>query len=266
MTTTVDGNSGGTAVTTTTLASSLPTYVPGYISGLTLSTAGSSATFSVAAGTAMDATNASAMVLTSALSKTTSAWAVGNANGALDTGAIANSTWYSVWEIMRTDTGVVDVLISTSATAPTMPASYTRKRRIGWIKTNGSAQWFTFLQIGDDFFYAQTTEASYGATQGATLTTLSMVPPNVVPYMAGYASSVNNTGTQITIAPASNSALSVTIAYSANGAGTGIYEQFGVALAAQTNSSRQIYVAVPAMSNGGTIQSSGWNDSRGKDG
>ena len=244
----------------------LSTSISNYLSGLTLSTAGSSATFSVAAGTAMDATNASAMVLTSALSKTTSAWAVGNANGALDTGAIANSTWYSVWEIMRTDTGVVDVLISTSATAPTMPASYNRKRRIGWIKTNGSAQWFSFLQIGDDFFYAQTTEASYGATQGATLTTLSMVPPSVVPYMSGYASSVNNTATSITIAPASNSALSVIIAYSANGAGTGIYEQFGVSLVAQTNSSRQIYVAVPAMSNGGTISSSGWNDSRGKDG
>ena len=244
----------------------LSASISNYLSGLTLSTAGSSATFSVAAGTAMDATNASAMVLTSALSKTTSAWAVGNANGALDTGAIANSTWYSVWEIMRTDTGVVDVLISTSATAPTMPASYNRKRRIGWIKTNGSAQWFSFLQIGDDFFYAQTTEASYGATQGATLTTLSMVPPSVVPYMSGYASSVNNTATSITIAPASNSALSVIIAYSANGAGTGIYDQFGVSLVAQTNSSRQIYVAVPAMSNGGTISSSGWNDSRGKDG
>ena len=244
----------------------LSTSISNYLSGLTLSTAGSSATFSVAAGTAMDATNASAMVLTSALSKTTSAWAVGNANGALDTGAIANSTWYSVWEIMRTDTGVVDVLISTSATAPTMPASYNRKRRIGWIKTNGSAQWFSFLQIGDDFFYAQTTEASYGATQGATLTTLSMVPPSVVPYMSGFASSVNNTATQVTIAPASNSALSVTIAYSANGAGTGIYGQFGVSLVAQTNSSRQIYVAVPAMSLAGTIYSSGWNDSRGKDG
>ena len=244
----------------------LSTSISNYLSGLTLSTAGSSATFSVAAGTAMDATNASAMVLTSALSKTTSAWAVGNANGALDTGAIANSTWYSVWEIMRTDTGVVDVLISTSATAPTMPASYNRKRRIGWIKTDGSAQWFSFLQIGDDFFYAQTAEASYGATQGATLTTLSMVPPSVVPYMSGYASSVNNATTSITIAPASNSALSVTIAYSGNGGTSGIYEQFGVSLVAQTNSSRQIYVAVPYMSNGGTISSSGWNDSRGKDG
>jgi hypothetical protein len=59
---------------------------------------------------------------------------LGTAAGALDTGAIANSTWYHVWLIERVDTGVVDVLFSLSATAPTMPANYTRKRRIGSMK------------------------------------------------------------------------------------------------------------------------------------
>jgi hypothetical protein len=125
----------------------------GYIAGLTLSTAGSSATFAIAAGEATDSGTAAVMLLAAALSKTTSAWAVGTGNGALDTGAIASSTWYHAHLIRRPDTGVVDVLVSLSASSPTMPANYTQSRRIGAMKTNGSAQWTKFSQIGDDFLW-----------------------------------------------------------------------------------------------------------------
>jgi hypothetical protein len=116
----------------------------GYISGLIPSTAGSSATMTISAGEATDDANTCVMRLASAISKTTSAWAVGSGNGGLDTGSIANSTPYYFWEIMREDTGVVDVLISLSATAPTMPANYTLKRLIAWGKTDGSGQWESF--------------------------------------------------------------------------------------------------------------------------
>jgi hypothetical protein len=37
--------------------------------------------------------------------------------GALDTGTIPNNTWYHAWVIQHFDTGIVDVLISASATA-----------------------------------------------------------------------------------------------------------------------------------------------------
>ncbi len=121
-----------------------------YLAGCTLSTAGSSATMSIAAGVATDSTNVSMMQL-AAIAKTTSAWSVGTAQGGLDTGTIANATWYHFFVIQRTDTGVVDVLISLSATAPTMPTNYTLKRRIGSGKTNGSAQWVAFTQDGDLF-------------------------------------------------------------------------------------------------------------------
>lgn len=127
--------------------------VPNYLTGLTLSTAGSSATFGIAAGYAADVTNAALMRLSSAYTKTTSAWALGTGNGGLDTGAVANSTWYHVYLISRPDTGVVDVLFSLSASAPTMPTSYTFKRRIGSMKTNGSAQWVKFIQNGDTFMW-----------------------------------------------------------------------------------------------------------------
>lgn len=60
-----------------------PVFHRSYLAGLTLSTAGSSATFGISAGVAVDSTNAGFMSLASAYTKTTSAWAVGTATGAL---------------------------------------------------------------------------------------------------------------------------------------------------------------------------------------
>lgn len=125
----------------------------GYLSGLTLSAAGGTGTFGIAAGVATDSTAASLMALGSAYTKTTSAWAVGSGNGGLDTAAIANATWYHVYLIERTDTGVCDVLFSLSATTPTMPANYTLSRRIGSMRTDGSAHWIAFSQVGDEFIW-----------------------------------------------------------------------------------------------------------------
>jgi hypothetical protein len=83
-----------------------------------------------------------------AYTKTTSAWAVGSGNGALDTGTIADSTCIIL--IKRLDTGVVGPLISLLATAPTLPANYTLFRHIGSRKTNGSGEWVKVMQLGDE--------------------------------------------------------------------------------------------------------------------
>ncbi|MGD0278335.1 MAG: hypothetical protein ABSC11_03410 [Smithella sp.] len=123
----------------------------GYIDGLTMSTTGSSATMAIAAGQAADSNNVNMMTLLNIVNKTTSAWAVGNNNGGLDTGTIAANTWYHFFLIMRPDTGVVDILFSTSASAPVMPANYTLFRRIGSGKTNSSNYWTGFMQTGDYF-------------------------------------------------------------------------------------------------------------------
>jgi hypothetical protein len=151
-----------------------------YISNLTLSAAGSTATFGIAVGVAMDSTNAALMTLGSAYTKTTSAWAVGSGNGSLDTGTIANSTWYHVWLIQRSDTLVVDVLVSTSATAPTMPTNYNRKRRIGAMKTNGSAQWIKFIQTGDYFEWELPIQDQNNSSGTAAFLLTLTVPPGVV--------------------------------------------------------------------------------------
>ena len=151
-----------------------------YLAGLTLSTAGSSATMSIAAGVCTDSTNVSGMTL-AATSKTTSAWALGAAAGGLDTGTIANSTWYHFFVIQRPDTGVVDALISLSPTAPTMPTNYTLFRRIGSGKTNGSAQWTSFTQTGD-YFVLKTSVVDVQTNNPGTASvtaTLASVPTGV---------------------------------------------------------------------------------------
>lgn len=81
-------------------------------------------------------------------------WAVGDAAGGLDTGSIAADTWYHYWMIMRSDTGVVDFLFSTSATSPTMPSNYDFKRRIGACLTDSYSNITSYFQRGDRFMYA----------------------------------------------------------------------------------------------------------------
>jgi hypothetical protein len=137
----------------------------GQIFGLTLSNNGSDATndIDIAAGEAASTeTNPVLMVLASALTKRLdAAWAVGTNQGGLDTGSIANNT-YHIWLIQRSDTGVVDALFSLSASSPTMPSGYDRKRRIGSImRAAGAIRAFT--QIGD-FFYLSTPVNDYTGT------------------------------------------------------------------------------------------------------
>ena len=74
--------------------------------------------------------------------------AAAGANG-LDAGSLAASTWYSVWVIRKPD-GTTAGLLSLSATAPTLPGGYTHKARVGWIRTDGTANKYPlgFIQYG----------------------------------------------------------------------------------------------------------------------
>lgn len=132
-----------------------PSFFQGFIGGLTLSF-NSATVLNIAAGTCTSDDNSNQMRLAGAYTKTTGAWAVGSGNGALDTGTVANNTGYHVFLILRTDTGVEDILFSTSATSPTMPANYTKKRRIGWFLTDGTASILAFVQNGDLFLWKAT--------------------------------------------------------------------------------------------------------------
>lgn len=166
------GDNGTDAASTAFVQAALVAGLRSHLGGLAFSTAGGSTTFSMAAGIAMDGGNTALMILAAAISKTTGAWAVGSGNGSLDTGTIANNTWYHAWLIQRPDTGVVDVLTSLSATAPTMPANYTLKRRVFPLRTDGSGKWLLLRQFGDLFIH----DAPFAESQ----TTLASSANNVV--------------------------------------------------------------------------------------
>jgi hypothetical protein len=75
------------------------------------------------------------------------------ANG-LDTGSLAANTGYFLWLIHNgTSTAT---LASVSATAPTMPATYTYKALLGWFTTDATTTPFNieeFTQVDDIFTY-----------------------------------------------------------------------------------------------------------------
>jgi len=240
----------------------------GWIAGLTLSTAGSSATFGVAIGEAADSTVSDLMQLASAYTKTTSAWTVGTGNGALDTGAIANTTWYHVYLIKRPDTGVVDLLISLSVTAPTLPANYTLFRRIGAMKTNASAQWTLFSQRGDEFIWSvPVNDISITLGTAATLCALLSVPLGVQ-VTALYHSQVNLAGgfgaalinspdeaVAVWNVPAAN------VSFNAHASGTSAFFTGFT----RTNTSQQVRAVASAASTTFLITVYGWVDRRGRD-
>jgi len=250
---------------TSLLGLTTPIAIRSYLAGCVLSTAGSSATMSIAAGVAVNSTNTTAMVL-AAIAKTTAAWAVGNAQGGLDTGTIANNTSYKFYVIQRVDTGVVDVIFTTAAldTGPAMPTGYTLFRYIGSRRTNGSAQWVSFLQIGDYVsLIAQVQDVSGAANTAVTLRTLSV--PTGVKVRARFTVSVT----------ADNAAWSYIVDPDVNGtaasgsAAASIYNQAadfsGLEMECFTNTSGQINTDSSGTNATISILTSGWTDTRGRD-
>ena len=190
----------GLLVNSTTLTA--PAFPPkGSFSNLSIKVA-SNTTVTVAADlvTTTDGTN----YLTTALSGTINLGTNGAAN-ALDTGTIAQSTWYSIWAIAKSD-GTTAGLASTSASSPTLPSGYTYKARIGWVRTvSGSAQLYGTWQFGKRTQYvpglAQTTiipifasgvQGTYSTTSPTLATaTISGVVPSTASEIHVYASAWN---------------------------------------------------------------------------
>lgn len=100
------------------------------------------------AGACMDDGNDTDMVLASTLTKQIdAAWAAGNNAGLLDTGTVGSDTIYNLFAIKNTTSGVVDYLASLS-TSPSMPSGFTKKRWVGWARTDGSANILDFKILG----------------------------------------------------------------------------------------------------------------------
>jgi hypothetical protein len=239
-----------------------------YIAGLTLSTAGSSPIFSVAAGTASDKNNLDMMTL-GGINKTTSPFGEGSGGGGLDTAVLSNNTWYHVHLIKRPDTQVVDVAFSSSANAPLtgdyVPAAYTLSRRIGSMKTNASGQWISFNQQGDEFLWATkiqdaNTLAFTGAAQALTLS----VPTGVQVWAISAYYLTMISGSQYVLVSSFDQADAAPSASLFDfGAVVGISTTYGTPT--RTNTSAQVRVRGAITTSNLFVTTSGWIDRRGKD-
>ena len=129
--------------------------IAGTFSNLKASATGTNATVTVTADSICLKNASNEQIVVNALALAINSATVG-ANG-LDTGVLAASTWYAVWVIW--DGATTAGLLSLSATAPTMPGGYTHKARIGWLRTDSTANKYplSFLQAG---FFTQYRVAS----------------------------------------------------------------------------------------------------------
>jgi hypothetical protein len=252
----------------------VPTPFWNYLAGLTLSTAGASATFSVAAGQAADRNNTTIMTLASAISKTTAAWVVGSGNGGLDTGAVAINTIYHMHEIQRPDTGVVDACYSLSATAPTLgvniPAAYTLSRRIGSMKTNASSQWILLHQRGDEFLWdVPVLDAVTAAITSVSRTLYTLSVPTGVQVNVLANLQIASSAGSVTFLASSPDESDVPAGYGAGGGGnqcrtTVANDAANAAVNVRTNTSAQIGGRASSTSGSISIATHGWIDTRGR--
>jgi len=228
----------------------------------------------VVVGEAVDDGDVDLMVLATDITKQLdSGWSVGDDAGGLDTGSVAADTTYHVFLIKRSDTGVVDVLFSASATSPTMPSNYDRKRRIGSIITDTSANVWPFEQYGDLFYLVGDTDEhddmfSGNSEQSWQLDTIPQCPTGIVvsPLLQIFLDNGDDDGLRLGIG---------------NGGGLQTTEMSSISYftydtmqivtppgAVWTNTSAQIYAVVD--SEGGAIDDidvylRGWFDRRGRD-
>lgn len=245
-------------------------FPPGHLFGLTLSNNVADATndIDVAVGAARDGADTANIRLSVAITKRLdAAWEVGTNQGGLDTGAVGNGT-YHLWLIKRPDTGVVDVLFSLSATAPTMPASYTLKRRIGAVIRSAGAI-LPFVQSGNAFELKSYVLDVDVANLGATATSYALTVPtgisveaeiNFVCFKASSSPEVNIYSPLRTDQAADNSAARVVNVTSSAVAGQGAGR-----LRITTNTSGQIRAVCTLSATTLRIATSGWIDTRGRD-
>lgn len=243
----------------------------GYLFGLTLSTAGGSVLFNVAAGSAVDSTGLNIMKLGAFQKNASVAWAVGSGNiGALDAGSLAAGTWYHVHLIKRPDTGVVDVLLSLSATAPTLPTNYTLFRRIGAMRTDPTPVLLKFSQLGDEFLWAVgILDVSTAAITSASRTLYSLTVPTGIQVNALIKPQITSTAGSTTFVVSSPDETDVAVGYTAGSGGVSIRtttanDSAAAPMNVRTNTSGQIGGRANATTGSVSMMTYGWIDTRGK--
>jgi len=195
-------------------AVSTPVSIQGLFKNLIVSASGSAAAISVSCDEIVVGNGVTYQTIRSV--NLSIAGTTNGANG-LDTGTLAASTWYSIWVIRNGSTGTTAGLMSLSATAPTMPSGYTHKARIGWIRTDSTANKYplSFKQYGRNVRYvvagnvsALPTMASGNNGSITTPTWVSVSTANFIPSTASIITLATWTGgtdsSTVMVAPNTN--------------------------------------------------------------
>jgi hypothetical protein len=244
----------------------------GALSGLTLSNDGATpnTVIDIATGSAVDDAGGTYLSLATAITKSISGtFAAGTGSNGLDTGTVANNTWYHIFLISKAAGASPDILFSTSATAPTMPATYTLKRRIGSVRTDGSAHIYAFTQIEDTFLYNATPTFEFATANPGTSAvnvTLSYSPTGVK--VQALLNFVMDSGTAVT-----QNSLVLSSSLVSDQAPSNIVSNYGVQVgegrdvaALWTNTSAQIRYRFATSASDTQLEMAtyGWVDPRGK--
>lgn len=176
-------------------------------------------------------------------------------------------TWYHIWLIRRSDTGVVDALFSESATTPTLPENYDQQRRTGAVLTDGSANIVGFSQVGEQFFWnVPVTDYNVGVGAGGTtrtLHTLSVPTGLKIQPISTHLQRGNTGGIVFSIVTDPDSADLVPTGTTAS-AGTNGGAINGTVISIQTNISAQIGIRTDSTNRAVSGLTFGWIDPRGR--
>lgn len=241
-----------------------------YLAGFELSNNGTDPTndIDIAVGECRDDADSANIELASALTKQLDvAWAVGTNQGMLDTGAVGDNT-YHIFAIKRSDTGVVDVLASLSATSPTMPANYDKKRRIGSIIRSGGTI-LAFSQRGDEFLLNVPVRDVNTTNPGTSAVLATLTVPAGIKVRAMTTVNTVDTGanTRYVLVTSPDQADTAAAANMHNIRQTAESRTGSYTYPVRTNTSRQIRYRCDSSGTGLTVSifTQGWIDSRGRD-
>ncbi|WP_276200511.1 hypothetical protein [Chelatococcus sp. XZ-Ab1] len=192
------------------------------------------------------------------------AWAVGNNQGALDTGSKAANQTYHWHLIRRNSDGLADVIASLSATSPSLPSEWTRVQRLGAVLTDGSGNIQPFVQSGNEFRFNTTDPTpDYSGAGNRAKAALTCTLPNGIRVQGIFSVFIRGASGDFQVRARLFDGANANIAST-----TAVYVSTGVKsstaeLRQYTNTSRQIQLLIDQNadpSSNSTVTTLGWTD------
>jgi len=219
----------------------------------------------ISAGRCADDSNAVLLVAPGVL---TVNFATTGANG-IDTGSLANNTWYHLFLIGHTDGSIAG--FGSTSLSPTLPSGYTWKRRLGSVLTNGSAQFIAFTQRGDTFLWTTEVVDRSSTSLSSSWAQLTLTVPTgyrVQPLISGFsfqnASGIVGTEMAHGDQPSTPTAIFYVVATSfANDYVTFSYVPLITDASARIRFRVYVVNSTPTLTNH-VIRTQGWIDTRGR--